>query len=430
LTTFAALFLPAAIREAVSDDAWLAAMLDAERALATAEARAGVIPAEAAAAIAAACDPGRFDIARIVEEGRDAGNPAEPLVRALRAEVEGESADYVHRGATSQDIVDTAAMLVTRRTLPLLLADLDRVVAGCARLAEEHRDTPMVARTLLQPAVPTTFGLKAAGWLLEVIDAREVLWAAGETRIAAQLGGAAGTLAALGGDGAEVARLYAEELGLQEPTLPWHSGRVRVAELGGALAVTASALAKIGVDVALLSQAEVAEIREPAGKGGSSTMPHKRNPVGSVLASACARHARAAAGLLTESVVTEHERPIGAWQAEWGALSTALGSTGGAAAAIAETLDGLEVDRERMRANLEASGDAVTSERLLALLGGKLGRAEASALIASRSTAELLAAPPDGLTSEELGAALDPLSYLGSAGVFVDRALERYREGS
>ena len=390
MTTFAALFTPAAIRQAVSDEAWLAAMLDAERALATAEEAAGVIPAEAAAAIRAACRSERFDIERLADEGRATGNPAEPLVRALRAAVRDDAAsgeaggeraaDFVHRGATSQDIVDTAAMLVAARALPLVLADLDRVAAAAARLAAEHRETPMVGRTLLQPAVPTTFGLKAAGWLVSLLDARLRL-AQAESRLAAQLGGAAGTLAALGPEGPTVARAFAAELGLNEPLLPWHAARGRVAELGQALAEAASVLAKIGLDVALLSQAEVAELREPAGPGGSSTMPHKRNPVGSVLAGACARQVRAAAGLLTESLVTEHERPIGAWQAEWGALSTALGSTGGSASAIAETLEGVEVDARQMRANLEASRDAVTSEHLFFVLGDRLGRSEAAALL-------------------------------------------------
>ena len=249
-----------------------------------------------------------------------------------------------------------------------------------------------------------------------------------ETRLAAQLGGAAGTLAALGPEGPDVVRLFAAELGLSEPLLPWHVARGRVAELGQALAEAASAVAKIGVDVALLAQAEVAEVREPAGKGGSSTMPHKRNPVGSVLAGACARQARAAAGLLTESIVAEHERPIGAWQAEWGALSAALGSTGGAAAAMAETLEALEVDVARMRANLDASRSAVLSERLLFILGARLGRSEAAAVLAARAPEDLVADPPAGFTPAELEEALDPTTYLGSAGLFTDRALARYRE--
>jgi 3-carboxy-cis,cis-muconate cycloisomerase len=428
LTTFAALFVPAAMREAVSDEAWLAAMLDAERALANAEATLGLISAESASEIAAACVPEHFDIERLADEGRATGNPAEPLVRALRKAVGPGAADSVHRGATSQDIVDTAAMLVARGALALLIADLAGVAAGCARLAETHRESPMIGRTLLQPAVPTTFGLKAAGWLVAVLDAGDRLVAIREKRLAAQLGGAAGTLSALGDDGPEVLRLYAAELGLPEPALPWHAARGRVSELGQGLAEAASVLAKIGLDVALLGQAELGEVHEPAGKGASSTMPHKRNPVGSVLAGACARQARAAAALLTESVVGELERPVGAWQAEWGALSAALGSAGGAAAAIGETLDGLQVDVARMRANLDGQRAAVMSEALLGTLAARLGRKAASDLIASKSVEELQAAPPEEFAPGEIEAALDPMAYLGSARLFTDRALARYRE--
>jgi 3-carboxy-cis,cis-muconate cycloisomerase len=395
--TFDGIFVPRDLREAVSDRAWLEGMLEAERALARAEARAGVIPEAAAAAIAAACQAHAFDPERLAEAGRATGNPAEPLVRALREAVGGEAAGLVHRGATSQDIVDTAAMLVARRALALVLDRLDAVAAGCARLAEAHRSTPMAARTLLQQAVPTTFGLKAAGWLVAVLDARRRLAALRDGGLAAQLGGAAGTLAALGDAGLEVARLFAAELDLPEPELPWHTNRVRIAELGSALAVTAGVLAKIGLDVALLEQTEVGEVSEPAGAGGSSAMPHKRNPVGSAIAGACARRVQAAAGLLAAGIVQEHERAAGAWQAEWGALSEALACTGGAAAAIDDVLDGLDVNPLRMRANLDANLEAVMSEqRSLDPAGGR----------------------------EQ---ALDPESYLGSAATFVDRALDRHR---
>jgi 3-carboxy-cis,cis-muconate cycloisomerase len=395
--TFDGIFVPRDLREAVSDRAWLEGMLEAERALARAEARAGIVPEAAAAAIAAACQAHSFDPERLAEAGRATGNPAEPLVRALREAVGGEAAGLVHRGATSQDIVDTAAMLVARRALALVLDRLDAVAARCSRLAEAHRSTPMAARTLLQQAVPTTFGLKAAGWLVAVLDARRRLAALRDGGLAAQLGGAAGTLAALGDAGPEVARLYAAELDLPEPELPWHTNRVRVAELGAALAVAAGVLAKIGLDVALLEQTEVGEVSEPAGAGGSSTMPHKRNPVGSAIAGACARRVQAAAGLLTAGIVQEHERAVGAWQAEWGALSEALACTGGAAAAIDDVLDGLGVNPLRMRANLAANLEAVMSEQ---------------------RSLDPAAGP---------GRALDPESYLGSAATFVDRALDRHR---
>ncbi len=387
--TLDAVLVPPAFRDAVSDRAWVEAMLEAERALANAEAIAGVIPAHAAGPIAEACRIESIDVEAVLEEGRQSGNPAEPLVRALRKAVGGEAAEYVHRGATSQDIVDTASMLVARQAVGLLVEELDRLTGACASLAEAHRDTPIAGRTLLQQAVPTTFGLKAAGWLLAALAARDSLHG---VRFAAQLGGAAGTLAALGGEALEVARLYAHELELPEPGLPWHTDRTRVAELGGALAVAAGVCAKIGLDVALLEQTEVGEVREPPGAGGSSTMPHKRNPVGSVVAVACARRAGAAASVLTAALVQEHERALGSWQSEWGALSDALAYAGGAGAAVRESLEGLEVDVLRMRANLDLTGGAIMSEQR-AFFG-------------------------------EEGA---PESYLGAAGDLVDRALAAYR---
>ena len=423
--TFDAIFVPDGIRGAVSDLAWLEAMLEAERALAAAEAAAGVIPSGVVAAIAEGCQIERIDPERVLAAGRASGNPAEPLVRALRETVGGEAADYVHFGATSQDIIDTAAMLVARRALGLLLEELDRVADACAGLAGAHRATPMAARTLLQQAVPTTFGLKAAGWLVAVVSARGRLRAIRDTGLAVQLGGAAGTLAALGADGLAVIERFAAELDLPEPVLPWHTDRTRIAELGSALATGAGVCAKIGLDVALLEQIEVGELREAAA-GGSTTMPQKRNPVGSALAFACARRAAAAASMLTAGLVAEHERPVGAWHAEWGALSDALASAGGAAAAIGGVLGGLEVDAARMRANLELGGGAVMSERLVSLLTAQIGREEAlsrlkAAIGSGRSLGEELA-------GELPAEAFEPDGYLGSASDFIDRALAVYRE--
>jgi 3-carboxy-cis,cis-muconate cycloisomerase len=233
-------------------------MLDAERALAAAEARAGVIPAEAAEAIAERCRAELFDPEQIAVGARRVGSPVEPLVRALAAEVEGDAGRYVHWGATSQDVLDTAAMLVARGALDLILVELDGVAGACAALAEQHRSTLVAARTLLQQALPTTFGLKAAGWLVGVLDARRRLAALRSDGLAAQLGGAAGTLASLGDRGP------AEELDLAEPVLPWHTNRVRIAELGAALDLAAGVLAKIAIDVALLAQTEVGEAAEPS----------------------------------------------------------------------------------------------------------------------------------------------------------------------
>jgi 3-carboxy-cis,cis-muconate cycloisomerase len=373
------LFVPAAFREAVSDAAWLRAMLDAERALAAAEARVGVITQEVADAVVAACG-GDFDLDALVDEGRRVGNPVEPLVRALR-----EHAPYAHWGATSQDILDTATALVARDATGLIAQELDGVAEQCAQLAERHRDTVMAARTLLQQAVPTTFGLKAANWLVGVVQARERLLAA---RLPAQLGGAAGTLAALGDRGIAVLHAYADELDLPEPVIPWHTRRLPLAELGAALSVAAGYAAKIALDVTLLAQTEVGEVREAA-DGGSSTMPHKRNPVGSTLARACALRAQGAASVLMVSLTQEHERAAGAWHAEWGALSDALALTGGAAASLHRALDGLEVDADRMRANIRRE---------------------------TLSEAERF-----GIDAEA------PEDYLGSAATFVDRALEFYR---
>ena len=417
MTVFAAIAVPAELRAATDGNAWLEGMLAAERALALAEASAGVIPAEAADAIAEACRADLFDLELLAKEGRAVGNPVEPLVRALREAVGGEDARFVHWGATSQDILDSAAMLVAKNALALVLADLDRAAAACARHAREHRDTPMAGRTLLQQAVPTTFGLKAAGWLVGVVEARSALRRIASDRLAAQLGGAAGTNAALGKLGPAVVSLYASELGLLEPTLPWHAIRVRPAELGSALAIAAGAAAKIGLDVALLAQTEVAEVAPPSG-GGSSTMPQKRNPVGSALAVACARLASADASVLVSGLAQEHERAVGGWHAEWDALSGALAYSGGAAAAAAELLEELTVDVERMRANIDES---TLSERAVFELG--LTRDQ----LADRPLREALA---EALPADEVDAALDPAGYLGSAGNSVDRALALYEAES
>ena len=428
--TFDAIFVPDDLREAVSDAAWLEAMLEFERALAAAEARAGVVPTEAAAAIATSCRAELFDLDALVPGARATGAPAEPMVRKLRELVGGEAANWVHWGATSQDVMDTAAMLVSKRALGHVLGHLDDAARACAELARTHRGTVTAGRTLLQQAVPTTFGAKAAVWLVSLVEARARLHQIRQERLAVELGGAAGTLSALGDKGEEVLRLVAEELGLAEPPVPWHTSRVRVAELGSALAVTAGVLAKIGLDVALLEQTEFAEVREPAGKGGSSTMPHKRNPVGSALAIACARRVDACSAVLTAALVQEHERALGAWHSEWSALSDALALTGGAAAHIAEVLAGLEVDAERMRANID---ELTAAEQASFVLTPRVGRARAHELVAEAARSGsfrdgLLAA---GLSEEELARVLDPAASLGSAGAFVDRALALYeREGT
>jgi 3-carboxy-cis,cis-muconate cycloisomerase len=341
LTTFAALYVPAALRAAVSDDTWLAAMLDAERALAR------VTGAEVPDDV---FRPELYDVEALCERGRADASPVVPLARALR-----ERAPDAHRFATSQDILDTAAMLVARAARELVLAELDGAAGACAALAEEHRSTVMAARTLLQQAVPTTFGLKAAGWLVALVAARRRLVG---VRLPAQLGGPAGTL-----DPALATR-FAAELGLEEPVVPWHVHRAPIAELGAALDAAAAACAKVGLDVVLLAQNEVGEVSE-AEAGGSSSMPHKRNPAAAVLARACARVVHANAELLTGGDY-ELERAAGAWQAEWPALSAALAFTGGAAAAVGRSLGGLQVDTDRMAANASGlEGDIGSAEALV-----------------------------------------------------------------
>ncbi len=411
MSLFESIAVPQELRVATSARAWVEAMLEAERALANAEAAAGVIPNEVAAAVAEACDIDRVDVDALFEGARAAGNPAEPLVRALREAVGGDHARFVHYGATSQDIVDTAMMLVARRALGLVFEDVERVAAACERHARDERDTVLAARTLLQQAVPTTFGLKAAGWLVGVTEARREVMRMRSECLAAQLGGAAGTLAALGERGPEVSQLFAAQLELPEVPLPWHTNRTRVARIGSALALAAGVLGKIGLDVALLAQTEVAEVAEGSA-GLSSTMPQKRNPVGSVLAIACARQLAADSSILNGALVQEHERSTGAWQTEWDALSRALAFTGAAAAAIADVLEGLVINAERMRANI---ADATLTERAVFELG--VPRED----LAERPLRDVLA---ERLSPDEVERALDPTGYLGSASLFVDRALE------
>jgi 3-carboxy-cis,cis-muconate cycloisomerase len=425
--SFDAIFVPDELREAVSDRAWLQAMLDFERALAAAEAGAGLISADAAGAIADGCRAELYDAHALAQQGRGPGNPAEPLVRALRERVGGDAANLVHWGATSQDVMDTAAMLVSRRALALVLAELDGAASACAELARAHRGTVMAARTLLQQAVPTTFGAKAAGWLVSLVEAGRRLAEIRAERLAVELGGAAGTLAALGNRGLEVLRLLAEELSLAEPVVPWQTNRVRIAELGGALDIAAGVFAKIGLDVALLSQTEVGEVREPPGRGGSSTMPHKRNPIGSALAVACAARVHGCASVLGAAVVQEHERALGGWQAEWAPLSEALALTGGAGASIREVLEGLEVDAGRMSANVS---ELTAAEHASLVLAERVGRARAHELVAEAARSDsfrdgLLAA---GLGAEEIDRVLDPAAYLGIVDALVDRALALYEE--
>jgi 3-carboxy-cis,cis-muconate cycloisomerase len=443
---FGPIFVPERFAGAVSGRAWIGAMLEAEGALAVAQARAGLIPRQVAEAIVSCCDADHFVPREIGNKGRAQGNPVPPLVHSLTRAVSGVSEDaagHVHKGATSQDIMDTAAMLVCRNALGLVLAEIDGISAACARLADTHRATMMSGRTLLQQALPTTFGLKAADWLVSMLEVGTRLRQVRESGLAVQLGGAVGTLASLGPAGTRVLGEFARELDLLEPVVPWHSDRVRISDIGGVLSLVAGVLGKISQDIILMAQTEVGEVAEPAGegRGGSSTLPHKRNPILSVTAAANARRVFDLSHTLQAAMVSEHERAAGAWHSEWEAISEALALAGGAAAAVREVTEGLEVYPEKMLKNLNATGGLLLAENVATVAAEHLGRLEAHDLVEEAShralesgkslREELLSGARLGevLSEREIDEVLDPARYLGCAGEFVDRALKLYREG-
>ncbi|MGH3487615.1 MAG: 3-carboxy-cis,cis-muconate cycloisomerase [Actinopolymorphaceae bacterium] len=438
---FAPLFGDATVDAAVSDAAVLRAMLDAESALAHAEADADLFPRETAEAISAACDPHGYDLPRLGQQADASGNPVVPLVRALTSRVPPEVRPWVHHGATSQDILDTAFVLMVARAMDLLAPTLDAAAAACARLADTHRGTLMVARTLGQQALPTTFGLRCAGWLTGLEEAAVRLTSV-RTNLAVQLGGAAGTLAALGpATGVAVADHYARRLGLSAPTMPWHTDRQRWLDVATALGGVVTAAGKIALDVTLLAQTEVAEVAEGGtaddgtGRGGSSALPHKRNPVDSVLVVAAARRVPGLVATVHASALHEHERATGAWHAEWEPLRDLVRLAGGALRRTGRLLDGLVVDADRMRANLDASGGLVMAESVASRLAPALGRTAAHERVGELTRAavrtgtsfrdQLLAADDlrTLLTPADIDDALDPRGWLGSTDAFVDRAL-------
>jgi 3-carboxy-cis,cis-muconate cycloisomerase len=363
---FDELYASDAVREATGPVAWLQAMLDVEAALARVGAATGRVPAEAAAAIVEQCRADRFDVADLARRAVDSATPVVPLVEDLRAAVPAAARPHVHAGATSQDIVDTAAMLVARRSLAPVRDDLTAVADRLAGLADEHRHTVQIGRTLLRQALPTTFGAVAAGWLVGLDEARERLDTVDSQRLAVQYGGPVG----VPGDPAVPAGLAAD-LDLAEPVLPWHTDRGRIGELAAALAGVAGALGKVAGDVILLSQSEIGELSEaggPSGTGGaSSAMPHKRNPAAAVLVVACAHRVPWLAGTLLAAAPQELQRAAGRWQAEWGTLTDLLRLTSGAASHARRMLAGLGVHGERMRANLALTRDSVPT-------GGSVGR--------------------------------------------------------
>jgi 3-carboxy-cis,cis-muconate cycloisomerase len=359
------------------EGAWLQAMLDAEAALARACAAEGLIPAPAAEAVAAACHVDVLDASAIAREGAEHASPVVPLVRSLRGAVGDDIAEYVHFGATSQDILDTAMMLVARRALEPVLADSLGAARAAAHLAAEHRLTPMAGRTLLQQALPTTFGLRAAGWMVGIREARARLETVREVELAVQMGGPVGSR-----DPAIAARVAAL-LGLAVPTLPWHTIRVRVASLAGACAGLAGVLAKAARDVTLLAQDEVGEVSESDGggeRGRSSAMAHKRNPVAAVSVLACARRVPGLCATIFAGMEQEHERAAGAWQAEWGTVSELLALTGSATAWGRDLLERLRVDPVRMWENLErlAAAGVPTATPDLGAAGELIDRALAA----------------------------------------------------
>lgn len=448
-----------AICDLVDDDAWIAAMIRAEIALATAQARVGMIPAAVPNAIAAATRSGRVDAAVIARGARGAANPVVCFVSELTrvvAEADPESANYVHRGSTSQDILDTAAMLIATAALTAIAEDLRAVAAALADIAREYRDAPTVARTLGMHAVPTTFGAKAAVWLVGVLDALDRIRPLAEGSLPVQLGGAGGTLAAYiecaRGTAAateypDPTRLcaaltseFAAELGLSEPAIPWHTVRTPLADIAAALAVASGALGKLAVDAITLSRNEIGEVLEPAapGRGESSAMPQKRNPALSTLIRSAALQVPALVTILHGCLIAEDERPAGAWHAEWMPLREILLLVGGAAETAVELCAGLTVDIARMRANLDATAGAVVSERLsvaLAPILGKLAakdalhRATTAAEQSGRPLAAVLEDDPqlaERMSPSEIRALLLPENYLGMAPAIADAAVRRY----
>ncbi len=433
-----ALFTTDAMRRLFSDRGRLQGMLYFEAALARAQARAGVIPGAAVTPIESQCRAELYDVDELARGTALAGNTAIPMVKALTALVARSDADasrWVHWGATSQDAMDTGLMLQLRDALGLLDTDLSRVAEALARLALAHKRTLMAGRTLLLQAQPTTFGLKAAGWLDAVERHRARLREHRARGLAVQLGGAVGTLAALGPSGMSIAATLAEELQLACPTLPWHAHRDRVAEAATTLGLLVGTLGKIARDLSLMTQTEVGEAFEPdqPGRGGSSSLPHKRNPVGCAAILAAATRVPALVAVMLSAMVQEHERGLGGWHAEWETLPEICGLAGGAVAHLAHVLEGLEVDAARMRRNLDATGGQIYAATVAASLAPHVGAMPAQRLVEQScrralaegrhlrdvlaDVAEVRAHVPD------LDRLFDPAHAIGLAEAEVDRVL-------
>jgi 3-carboxy-cis,cis-muconate cycloisomerase len=429
-----------AMRAIYDDAALLQRMLDFESALARAEAATNVIPESAAATITRACVAERFEIAALAQAARSAGNVAIPLVKALTAAVartDTKAARYVHWGATSQDVIDTATMLQLRDAIDAMLPDLDRAIVCLVALARKHRNTAMVARTWLQHALPMPFGLKLAGYAAALDRSRHKLERLRRDTLALQFGGAAGTLAALGDKGLIVAEKLARELALPLPEAPWHTHRDRIAEAGSALSILTGTCGKIARDISLMMQTEVGETFEPSeeGRGGSSTMPHKRNPVAAASALAASTMAPGLAATLLAAQIQEHERSAGPWQAEWLTLPALTLLTSGALAAVVDITEGLEVDALRMRKNLDTTRGLIMAEALSMALADTVGKSEAHNIVeaASRRSIsenkhlrEVAAADPRvtvHLDAARIARLFDPAGYQGASQALIDRLL-------
>ena len=428
-----------AMRGAVGEMALLQRMLDVEAALARAEAGLGIVPAEAARAITAAARADRLDLPKLAAATRNTGYPVVGLVKQLGALAGEDAARWTHWGATTQDILDTALMLAMREAFGLIRADLDATIAALAARAREHRGTVMAGRTHLQHALPVTFGYKCAVWLAPLVNARETLDALLPRLLRVQFGGAVGTLASLGEQGPAVAEALAQELGLAVTDIPWHVARDTVTEAVCWCGILCGSLSKMATDVMLLMQTEVAEVFEPheAGRGGSSTMPQKRNPIACEYVLAQARGVHALVPQVMSAMALDHERGTGPWQAEPLAIPQALLLTHGALDQARQIAEGMTVDAARMRRNLEATGGAIMAEAVMMGLAPMLGRGAAHdavhhacdvALAERVPLAEALgrnAAVSSRLDAGAIAALTDPSTYLGSAGLFVDRVLAR-----
>jgi 3-carboxy-cis,cis-muconate cycloisomerase len=430
----------------LSPAGYVARMLRFEAALARAEARVGVIPLSAAAAIDHAVsgvlrEDGSGVLDEMARQIADAtatvGTPVVPLVKLLSARTDEVGRAFVHWGATTQDVMDTAMVLQLRDWLSLVSERLAELAADLARLARTHRRTPMIGRTVMQHALPITFGLKCAAWLDAVARHRQRLGDVAERCLVVQFGGAVGTLASLGSHGPQVVALLAEELDLAAPALPWHGARDRIGEVAMFAGLICGTLAKLGRDITLLMQTEVGEAHEPAapGRGGSSTMPHKRNPVLAAVLTGAGTVAPGLVAALLSAQAHEHERAAGLGHVEWRVLPDLLALTAGALRAATELAGGLTINPERMLANLSVTGGLVMAEAVMMRLGVHVGRLEAhhlvqeacrTAIASARPLADVLA--DDARVTAHLSPAtlqtvMDPLAYLGATDAFIDAAL-------